>query len=878
MDPSLPELADLRRQRAVAALVPLFVLSGATSLVYETLWERELHLVVGTSQVAVITVLAAFMAGLAAGGFLSARLADRAANPLLAYAALEGLIGAYALAFDRIVAALTPVYEHLWVALRPSPAIFAATQFVVLGLALLPPTIAMGATLPLLARFAATAADEAGRRVGELYGANTLGAVLGVALAGFVLLPGHGLRHTTWITAAGNAALLIGAGWLGLRAGRIGPARARDEAAEAPPWMAGLALLALLAGFSSLLYEVAWFRLMVLMLGGSAYAFSIMLLAFLAGIGLGGWFGGRRADAAWSRGGPAGTLAKLVRIQLGVALLAWGAMFVYGEIPFVFTKLYDAVERAPEWLWPGKLLIALAIMAPPAALMGATFPFLVRAAARDTRLGGPVGRLYGWNTVGAIAGAALGGLVLLPGITMRGTVLVAISINLLAALLAAGVGRIAGGRRPSPGRAAAATALTVGAIALLHAFKPPWNPLLMTAGMYKYASDLAPEDRTRQGVIDFAVTPYELLYYREGLSSVVTVARARKSGNVWLANNGKVDASTRVDMPTQVLVAHLPFVFAPEARDVLVIGLASGITAGSVALHSAPERIDIVEIEPAIVEASHYFDAWNNRPLEDPRVNLVANDGRNFLVLQPEGSYDLVVSEPSNPWLTGVSNLFTREFFEMGRRRLRPGGVWAQWVQMYGMDTDDLRSLLGTFAAVYPHVRLFSTIEDADLVLVGSDRPLELDAAGVARMMAMDAAVAEDLRLIECGTPEDVIARYQADRERILAFAGDTPLNTDDNMRIEYSAPLHLHEDTADANFVALLKDTGARGHVPFEAVRGEDEFLRLARAYARREDWVRALLVLKETERRWPGLDETARLYAEYQERLRAELDEDDG
>ncbi|MEL6349229.1 MAG: fused MFS/spermidine synthase, partial [Myxococcota bacterium] len=612
-----------------------------------------------------------------------------------------------------------------------------------------------------------------------------------------------------------------------------------------------LAIVALLAGLSSLICEVSWFRLMVLILGGSAYAFSIMLLSFLMGIGLGGLVGGPLADRAWAHGQRRGVLRALAGAQIGVAVLTYAAMYLFGELPFWFVSLYSAIEPHLAWIWPIKLMIAMGIMVPPALLMGATFPLLVRAAVDHTDeptddLGSPVGRLYGWNTVGSIFGAAVGGLVLLPTLHVTGTLLVAVSLNLLGALLLL----LRATPQASPQTRAGMVAAWAGLAALLFVRPPPWNPLLMTAGMYKYVSDLEPDERSRSDILEFAVEPYELLFYEEGLSSVVTVAQARKSGNIWLANNGKVEASTSVDMPTQVLVAHLPFAFRPEPEDVLVIGLASGITAGAVTLHSPPKDIDIIELEPAIIRAAERFNDYNQRPLEDPRVDLIVNDGRNHLMLSDTDRYDLVVSEPSNPWLTGVSNLFTREFLEMGRSRLKPGGVWAQWVQMYGMDTDDLRSLMATFTSVYPHVLLFSTIEDADLVLLGSDQPLQLSASQMQRMFTIDERVNADLNAIDVLGAEDLLARLQLTRDGLVGFSDGEPLNTDDNMRIEYSAPLHLHEQTAEANFYALLeRDRGNKKPplIPWDAAQGVTGRATLAAAYARREDWLRATLTLQQ-------------------------------
>jgi len=882
-----PDLLELRRQRALRALVPLFVLSGATSLVYQTLWVRQLHLVVGTSGLAVATVLAAFMSGLALGGFLGGRFADGARRPILAYALLEAGIGLYALLFPLLLHAVEPVYLEFWRQNEPTPLTFFAFQFLLLGVLLLPPTTCMGATLPLLARFAtspetrpigeaedtetaaaqpgapALVAADPGARIGRLYGANTLGAVLGTALAGFVLLPGLGLHATTWVTAGGNALLCGLALATAARAGELAPAP-REHVATTRGF-ALLAAIAFLAGLSGLIYEVAWFRVLLLNLGGSAYAFTIMLLAFLIGIAGGGWTGGGLADRVHARHGLPGVLRGLALLELGVGLLAWAAMYLYGELPYAFTWIFDQVDPNLGWLWPGELALALVIMLPPALLMGAAFPFLVRAAAGDGRgaLGGPVGALYGWNTVGGILGAGAGSLLLLPRIDVTGTVILAISLNLAAAVLAIGAVQWRSGHRARLGGWVLAGAWAVG---LLHFKPPPWDPLLMTAGMYKYASDLS--DRSRAGVYAFAVSAYDLLFYDEGLSSVVTVARSKTTGNMWLANNGKVDASTSIDMPTQVLCAELPFAFRPESRDAVVIGLASGITAGTVTLDPRLEHIDIVELEPAILAASHLFDDYNHHPLDDPRVHLYANDGRNHITLVPPASYDVVVSEPSNPWLSGVSNLFTREFFELGKTRLRPGGVWSQWVQMYGMDEDDLRTLVKTFAEVYPYVRLFSTIEDADLVLVGSEAPLSIQVPDLARLFTISPDVSRELAGIGITSSADLLTRYQLDRDGALAFAGDAPENTDDNMRIEYSAPLHLHEDTAARNFQALLGEKDER-KPPLEAVQGVEGMKDLARAYARRKHWIEALVVLKAAARLAPEDPQLQPMYDTWQQEL---------
>jgi spermidine synthase len=862
-----------RRARAARALVPLFFVSGATSLVYETLWARQLHWVFGTSQLAITTVLAGFMAGLAGGGFVGARIADRTRRPVALYAALEAFIGLYALVFPVLLGGVAPIYKTFWrhVGLFESPLPFFGAQLVLVGALFLPPTMAMGATLPLLARFATDASEAAAKHVGRLYGANTLGAVLGTAIAGFVLLPKAGLENTTWLAAGANLALALVAGLVARRGGEIEPAvpLGGSRPLEHARTVLGVAFV---AGFTSLVYEVAWFRVLTLILGASVYAFTIMLLAFLVGISIGGWAGGPVADRVLARRGASGVLAGTAVLQAGIAVSAWAVMYAYGELPFTFTALYGSLKGvdALDLMWIAKIVLALLVMIAPTILMGATFPFLVRAGAGGSlAIGRPVGRIYGTNTLGAILGASLGSLVLLPMLSVRDTVLCAAFVNLLAALVAMYASQRA--RARVDWRIVSGWAIAVlWAVAFVHWRKPPWDPLVMTAGMYQYVGDI--DEYDRQSVLDFAVTPYDLLFYEEGVSSVVTVARAA-SGNMWLANNGKVDASTSVDMPTQLLVAHLPFAFHPKPKRVALIGLASGITAGAITLHDDPGTIEIVELEPAVVRASHQFDEHNHRPLEDGRVRLSANDGRNHLYLADDETFDIVVSEPSNPWLSGVSNLFTKDFLEMGKRKLTKGGVWAHWIQLYGMDTADVRSLLGTFADVYPYVALFSTIRDADLVMIGSDHPLDLSARALDAFVHHEDYVEADLAQIGIESGSDLLARYQMDRPQMLALAHGVERNTDDNMRIEYSAPLHLYDDTAEDNFRALFADVTP----PLQHVEGVPGRVDLAKSYAAGDDWVNALLTLKDAHRLQPDSVLVQQLYDEYQAELQAALAGDD-
>jgi len=868
---------QLRHERAVAALLPLFFVSGATALVYQTLWVRELQLVFGTSTFAISTVLAAFMAGLAAGGFLMGRIADKLKHPLVTYGILEVIIGLYALAFPWIVTLLTPIYLSAYRALEPGPLAYGLIQFGLVGVALLLPTAMMGATLPLLARFATQRLGAAGDRVGTLYAVNTFGAVVGTWLCGFVLLPNMGRFQTTLLAAGAN--LILGFGAVAL--GRWSQATGRDDdghagashvvendlAAPLPRAMVPVTIAIALAGFASLVYEVAWTRVLGLMLGGSTYTFSVMLLAFLVGIAIGGKLGGPLADRLLARHGLARVLHIFALVEVLIAVTSYALMYLYPELPFWYVWLFDGMnaEDHPIAMWAVSLVLSGLVMTPPAILMGMHFPLAVRAVVgSDDELGGPVGTVYGANTLGGVMGAFLAGFVLLPGIGVQGTIFVAALGNLAAAAVLLGWTAM----RERTSWLLASPVVLVALLLLFVAQRPPWNPLLMTAGMYHYVSHF--EDHTREGILDYAVGQYELVYYEEGLSSVVTVARNLESENMWLANNGKVDASTSTDMPTQVLCSLLPLQFKEELDDVLVIGLASGVTAGAVTLVPDVKRLEVVELEPAIEEAAKHFAPFNHDVLNDPRVELIVNDGRNHVLLAEPGSYDVIVSEPPNPWISGVANLFTKDFLEIGKTRLKPGGVWSQWVQLYGMDDDDLESLLHTFASVYPYVLVYSTIEEADLVLVGSESPLVPTRERAERLLAWP-KVRKELEAVGFTEPTELMAIFQFSGKDILDFAGHAPLNTDDNMRIEYSAPMHLHADTQDENFRLLIHNA----QVPRMALPPEPEaWMELARTYRARDDIPRGVGAMAGAISMLSDDDPLKEIYLQEAEEWQAELE----
>ena len=834
----------------------LFFLSGAAGLVYEVLWLRLLVLVFGSAHFAVTAILTAFMAGLALGALVIGRRLDGIArHPLAVYGVLEIGIGASALTVPVLIDEIRPLVAALPAAVGASFYAGSVVRFLLSLAVLVVPTMLLGATLPALSRLAREARGGAGASVSTLYAVNVAGAVLGVLVTGFVLLPLLGAAATGVAAAAVNVALGVAA----LALARLWPVAA-PSAEPAPPRTQRPdrfpRIVVGAAGAIAMTYEVAWTRLLGLILGSSVYAFTITLATFLAGLAAGAALATRWVASAAD---PRAVLRRLGTVLAVGAAAGYATLHVLPALPAAYAAAFHTLGLAEPGAELGaravrlvalELVVAAAVMLPAAVCAGMVFPIALRIAVTDPqRVARTVGALSAASTGGTIAGAALAGVVLLPVAGLQGSLLAAAG----AGFVLAAVVRGRAVRRASARRWVAVAGAAV-LVAGLAAVRPPWEPLVMNSGVFQYAPELGAAARTRDGFRAAQRDDTELLFYEEGLTANVLVARQRATDNVWLSIDGKIDASSRSDLATQLLLGHLPIIWRGSAAGVAptaaVIGYASGITTGAVTRY-APARVAAVEIEPAVIRASAFFDDVNHAPLDHPAVRLVESDGRTFLA-SGNGTYDVIVSEPSNPWMTIAANLFTREFFAEGRRRLARGGVFGQWIQLYGMRPDDLRSLVATFAAVFPRVAVFWGIPGRDLILLGSDVALDVDLDRIEAALAL-APVAADLARIDVRGAADLLASYLTNDAGARAFAAGAPLNTDDNGRIEFRAPLSLHADTRSTNVAALapFASDPLAGAVQLEsnpAARAE-RYVALGRAFYRREMYGRAVAALREAE-----------------------------
>ncbi len=806
-----------------------YAISGLAGLVYEVSWTRLLTLSLGHGLAASSTVLAAFMGGLALGAFAGGRAAARLLprQALRVYAVLEGVVAGLALALPFGVAGLTPVFTATY-GDGTGGVGFGLVRLAACALLLLPPAMALGATFPMAVRILTHDAVHPGVVAGRLYAANTLGAGVGAVLAGFVLLPAFGVTTTSWIGVAASVAALVlalgsqrpvavadrsvaaappAAATAASRADgrRNGTARVRRGIAARTPrgggapapaaeqvWLSAFVLT--LTGVVTFTTEIAWTRVFALVIGPSTYAFAATVAVFIGGLAVGATAGSMLAARTRQRAMALGVVLGLAAIAIAAATTAAGT-WLPRRVMADF-----AAAHGGSLLFTHAALAAL-LIAPAAIGIGAAFPIALELAGGGEAPSRRIGGIYALNTVASVVGSLLTGFVMIPLVGLERTLQLA---TLLVIVASAGALAWSGGTRLRQALAAIPIVVSA-AIVVLGA---GWDRELLASGSYKYASDVP------AGVdVETALRAGTLIYYKDGATGTVSVKRL--TGQLALAIDGKVDASTAGDMLTQKLLAHLPLLLHDDPQQVAIIGLGSGVTLASALVH--PVRgVDALEISHEVAEASRLFTAGAASPLDDPRTRLVVADGRTHLALSTR-VYDVIVSEPSNPWMVGVAALFTREFFTAARARLSAGGIICQWVNTYDISTADLQSVVATFASVFPHGTLW-LVGEGDLLLLGSALPF------APRLQTMAEAwrrpgVAEDLLPQGVVEPFGVLSTYLGGDDTIARFRGDAAVQTDDRMGLEFTAPRALRTSTRRDN-VERLQSAAASGERPAAVVQ----------------------------------------------------------
>lgn len=727
-------------------------MSGAAGLVYQVVWMRKLILIMGATSQAVSTVLVVFMGGLALGSWLLGKAGDKKRSPLLFYGWLELGIAAFGILSVILLDGLLVVYADIKKSGAVPVDLLPLIRFLLAVTALIGPTTLMGGSLPVLVRGICGTRDRIARTSGLLYAINTLGAVAGVLFATFYSIPALGLRNTVFVAAGlnifvGLAAVLLARAEKPTEAS-VSAGGLESEREKAFPDSATIRAVICafgVSGFLALSYEVLWTRYLIYVLGdNSVVAFTTMLAAFLVGIVLGSllasWIGDHVDDLVIVFGA--------VQVLIGAA--AFSTMIIMESL------LAGRLLGWGPYFWLEAFGACLLVLIVPTTLSGSTFAFVAKMYARKwSHLGRDTGRAYAVNTLGGILGAAAGGFLVLPYLGLRYGLIALGSVNVAVGLW------ILLRSRPE-GRATNTASLTalIAAVCLTLIIVQS-DPAITALG-----------------------TEYETVeFYEDGPEASVAVGRDQESGILRIVVNGDAQASTDEECQIHLrLLGHLPALFHPDPKQGLCIGFGTGISAGCLAQHPF-KRIDVVELSKSVIKASKLFEKHNHDPLHDQKVNLILDDGRNYL-LTSNKKYDVITSDPINPDDAGLTNLYSVEFYQIVREHLRAGGVACQWLPA-GYGTEDNKILLRTFCSVFPCSSLWYA--HGTTIVIGLKAGPKVTMADIRKRIEC-AAVKKSLDVIGLNGVEDLLPLCIARPDQLQSFVGDGPVITDDRPIYEYRA------------------------------------------------------------------------------------------
>jgi spermidine synthase len=800
-------------RRILPVILLLFIASGCAALIYEVVWFQLLQLVIGSSAVSLAVLLGTYMGGLCLGSLAYPKTISQRHHPLRVYAVLElgiGLIGI-------LVLVGLPLVSGIYTAWAGSGLGNVFLRALASALCLLPPTVLMGATLPALSRWVETT-PEGVSWMGFFYAGNTGGAVLGSLLAGFYLLRVHDMPTATFVAVALNATVALVALTLA-RTAAYEAVAAPPSKAERAPGAALIYVVIALSGMTAMAAEVIWTRSLSLLFGATTYTFSLILAAFLLGIGIGSAVGSGlarnlkrpRVALGWSQA------------MLAVAI-AWTAYMLTDSMPY--WPVDPSLAQTPWFNFQIDFARCLWCVLPASILWGATFPLALASAAlpgRDpARL---VGGLYGANTIGTIVGSLVAGLLLVVWIGSQHAQQVLVVTSAVAALLALWpVPGAVAERGASVKLAAIVLAIGIGAAALAARAVHAVPGLLVAYGRYS---------ATRVGQAEY-------LYVGEGINADVAVSRLA-DGTLNYHNAGKVQASSEPqDMRLQRMLGHLTTLLPKNPRRVLVIGCGAGVTAGAVSIDPRVEQETIAEIEPLVVRTvSTYFSEHNFDVVHNPKVRIRLDDARHFLQTTHE-TFDAVTSDPLDPWVKGAAMLYSREFFELVKRHLNPGGVVTLFVQLYWTNEEAVKSELATFFEAFPNGVVWGNTQNGegyDLVLMGQLESIKIDVDEMeARLRAPEyAGIAQSLREIGFSSAVDLLATYAGQPRDLGGWLKDANITQDRNLRLQYLAGLGVNQAQRQTIYAAMLAYrkspdnifTGSEGTLAYlwEAIQRQDQY-----------------------------------------------------
>lgn len=798
---------DLLLSRRLSSIIlTFFLFSGMAGLIYEILWTRMLVKIIGAAPFAISIILTIFMGGLGLGSYLASRYIDRIqplSKLIKIYGLLEIIIGCYALALPILLVFLRPLqallYNHLYNHFLP----YHLLTFLICAILLCVPVLCMGATLPLLCRFYVSRLSHLGTHTGRLYGLNTIGAAAGALICGFWLIQKLGMWGTLFLAVFINLIIGFACLWLFSQVKKqpekflsnrmenqtkeIPDANGTQPDMISPQVLQSALFIFAISGFCAMAYEVFWTKLLGLLIGPTTYSFSIVLVTFITGLAVGSMIFGRLADRVQN------PMKLLLCTQIIAALLVLGISQFLGNSQLFFSKLIYLLKDNFPLLNLSKAVTLFFLMLAPTLLLGATFPLVGKIYTRTvTKIGHSIGKAYAINTLGAVLGAFSAGFLFSPLVGKESGLSLVIGLQLLSSI---GIAIFLFAIKNKSFKTLTPL-ISMAIIGLsLCLFFPRWNHRLLASGKYYRMGYLETAVR-RSGWMQalFKGTDIlneyesgELLYYGEGIGGFTSVIKTfNPLGDIELsmANSGKMDASSRGDMKTQTLLAHFPLLFHENPKNIMVLGLASGVTAGEVLCYPI-EKLDILEINQQVITASDFFRQWNNEVLDQPQANLILQDARAHLQLT-QASYDAIISEPSNPWMAGLATLFTQDFFQLVEKRLNQNGIFVQWLHSYNMDWSTFALVGRTFVKVFPNSLLISTGPfpySRDYLLVGlkGQSKISLD---VARRNFPFAQTSKNMTLANPALIYRLIVNEDLGR-----LFGDGPVNTDNFPSLEFAAP-----------------------------------------------------------------------------------------
>ena len=772
------------KQRPFIILIAiLFIFSGLASLIYQIVWFKSLSYFLGNSTYSQALVLATFMGGLSLGAYYWGRRADKARNKLKVFAFLEIGIALYCFGYETIFTlaeeGLVFIVNYLELASDGSAVLI--LKFIVSAFTILIPTVLMGGTLPVLVDFFSNRFSSIGRNVAILYFLNSLGAVFGTLLAGFWMIQSFGLRNTLYAGASLELIIGIIAFFIANNKKIVAPPTIpkrdqkdfKNEVIVTPKEYRITLVIAAFSGLTAMMYEVLWLRLLIPVLSSSTYSFTLILAAFISGITLGSFLVYRYFKRVKNHFKFLGVCQFLIVISVLVILP------FYGRLPYYIWSIVENNSSYTFYLVTQFTLVFLMLFI-PTVFMGMILPVAGRMAVKSvSKVGSGIGNVFALNTLGTVIGSLLAGLFFIPLIGVLGTFFLVLSINIILTVLV--FNEVKTLKRKSMLRGGVLFVLV-----LLSSLKlsdvASWKYTIMLSEVSRKINRLDPPKNFNE-FLRKSKTHDEILFYKEGQNGTFLVAKSKEE--VYLFTNGKGDANSVTDLRTQVSLAQTPMILHPKPDSVFVIGFGAGTTIGNVMIHENLKYGVVAEISKEVINASTHFNHVNENPLENQKLNVLNDDGVASLRMSNH-KYDIIISQPSNPWSAGVGNLFTADFFKDCKKKLKKNGYLAQWFNLYEMNDKSLKLILRTVLSEFENVSLWH-IGKSDVLILCSESSFIFDLTNIEkRFNTVSSNLAKvNIRSFSAFLSQEIVS----DRSVLSMYANSGALNTEDQPLLEYWAP-----------------------------------------------------------------------------------------